>query len=379
MSGLGRIRNPERGGITIMACVLLTTLFGLAALAIGQGYLYSRSRLVYAIADSAVAAGMADLSAGNSSAAQTDATNMVDAHGSYTRTATATATTLKVVVSNSYPTFFSGLFGLTSRTVSASVTGSLNAGGPTLLALGGCGSGGVSLNGNTNLTVNGSMESNGPITYGTGPDNTTTNGNAQSPCAGQPNSMAATDTVTGSIAQAPGNFPDPFAAVPTSLPPCDYGTLGAPYNIPFGNWSAGGVLASGVYCSGGNLSISSPDVCQCIVANGVSFIATGNINFTSGGPTNPLSSISPAANMPDGIVAYSSGNGSPAIQFGNWDLTISGSLYAPNGQVMIGSQGTVTMTGSAVGNTVFLGMGNNATWTIGSPGGAGSTGWQMSQ
>jgi uncharacterized membrane protein len=372
-------RNPERGSVAVVAAALLVVLFGFAALAIGQGYLYSRSRMVYAIADSAVAAGMGDLQAGNTLTAQTDATNMVDAHGVYTRSAVATAnSSLQVTVSKSYPSFFGGLFGVSSRLVTATVTGTLNAKAPTLLALGGCAGTGVSLNGNTNMTINGNVQSNGPITYGTSPLATTTNGDAQSPCAGQPVKHAS-DTITGNTTQAAGNFNDPFLAVQTSLPPCDYGSLGSGYSIPFGNWGPGGVLAPGVYCSGANLSVTSPDPCMCIVANGVSFIATGDINFTSGGPTSPTSTISPAANMPDGIVAYSSGTGNPAVQFGNWNLTINGSLYAPHGQVMIGSQGTVVFTGSAIGDSVFLGMGAGATWTVGSPGGAAGTGWQMSQ
>ena len=47
-------RRPDSGTITIIAAALLTALMGMAALAVDLGFLYTRSRMMYAVADSAV-------------------------------------------------------------------------------------------------------------------------------------------------------------------------------------------------------------------------------------------------------------------------------------------------------------------------------------
>jgi hypothetical protein len=153
----------------------------------------------------------------------------------------------------------------------------------------------------------------------------------------------------------------------------------APYTIPGGNWSAGGVLAPGVYCSGGALNVASPDICQCMVAPGVSFIALGDVTLGDNGP----SSLSPAAGMPDNIVVYTAsttdcGVGGEAINIGFNTFTIQGSIYAPNGCVNMGDNGGLTINGSVIAKSIQIG--DNGNWTIDPNGGpGGGTVWQMSQ
>ncbi len=57
-------RRPDSGTITIIAIAMLTALMAMAGLAVDLGFLYTRSRMMYAVADSAVAVGMKDLMAG---------------------------------------------------------------------------------------------------------------------------------------------------------------------------------------------------------------------------------------------------------------------------------------------------------------------------
>jgi hypothetical protein len=370
-------RQPDRGTITVLATFLLVALFALTALAVDVGFLYTRSRMIRAVADSAVAAGMGDIINNNTAAATTDVNNVAAAYaGAYTITPTPSANQLSVRVSATYPLYFGKIFGVASKTLSFTAIGQSTPKTPALLALGGCGGPGVGLQigGGSNLTITGNVESNGPLAYQTGPANTLTNGFAESPCAGFPTSNGGWNTISGGMGPG-GPFPDPFATDPASFPPCTFGDLVNPYNIPNANWGPGGVLTPGVYCSGGALNAASIDPCMCMVANGVSFIALGAITLGD----NNASSITPAPGMPDSIVAYSAYNGAgPAVNVGFNDFTIAGSIYAPNGLINVGNNGTLTVTGSLIGSSVQLG--SNGTWNLGSsPGGGGGNNWQMLQ
>jgi hypothetical protein len=371
-------RQRERGTITVLATFLLVALFALSALAVDVGFLYTRSRMIRAVADSAVAAGMGDIINNNLTAATTDVNNVAGQYplGAYTITPTPSANQLSVTVSATYPLYFGKIFGLSSKTLSFTAIGKSTIKTPALLALGGCGGPGIGLQigGGSNLTITGNVESNGPLAYATGPALTNTSGFAESPCAGFPISNGGWNTISGGMGPG-GPFPDPFAADPASFPPCNFGDLVSQHDVPNANWGPGGVLTPGVYCSGGSLNASSIDPCMCMVANGVSFIALGPITLGD----NDASSITPAPGMPDNIVAYSAWNGAgPAVNVGFNDFTISGSIYAPNGLINVGNNGTLTVTGSLIGSSVQLG--SNGTWKLGSnPAGGGGNNWQMLQ
>jgi hypothetical protein len=370
-------RQPDRGTITVLATFLLVALFGLTALAVDVGFLYTRSRMIRAVADSAVAAGMGDIVNNNTAAATTDVNNFATAYtGIYTITPTPSASQLSVTVSATYPLYFGRIFGLNSKLLSFTAIGKSTPRTPALLALGACGGPGIGLqiNGGSNLTISGNVESNGPLAYQTGPTLTTTSGFAESPCAGSPTSNGPWNTISGGMGPG-GPFPDPFATDPASFPPCNFGNLVTQQDPPPGNWGPGGVLAPGVYCSGGSLNASSPDPCMCMVATGVSFIALGAITLGD----NNASSITPAPGMPDNIVAYSAYTGAgPAVNVGFNDFTVAGSIYAPGGLINVGNNGILTVTGSLIGASVQLG--SNGTWNLGStPGGGGGNNWQMFQ
>jgi Flp pilus assembly protein TadG len=382
-------RDPERGSIAVIVVVVLFVLFGFAALAVDTGFLYTRSRTLQAAADSAVAAGMTDLQAGNLTTAKNDATNMASAFATangYTLTTNSTtgstSSQLQITLAMNEPMFFGSIFGFHSKSLTARAAGLLSGvSAPAILALGGCGTGtGINDQGNGPMTINGDVESNGNLSFSNGPSNPVTgSGVASSPCAGQPNLGSGNTSFTGGTAPG-GPFPDPFAAAPSSLPTCTYGTLASTWSIPFAQWGAGGVLPPGVYCSGGDLNVTSPAACQCIVANNVSFIAHGIITLQS----NADSTITANPAMPDGIVAYTSAAGTcgsgQQILLGSQGFVINGSLYAPNGCVRAGSQGIVTINGSIIGKDVAIGASSSALWTLDpSGGGGGGASWQMVQ
>ncbi len=368
-------RGPDGGTITIMAIFLLATLMGMAALAVDLGFLYTRSRMMYAVADSAVAVGMKDLVTGNSSSISGDISDIAGKYGgAYAITPSTTATQVQVTVTATYPLFFARMLGFPSRTLTVVAIGTKNASPPPILALGsGCG-GGVTINGQGAMTVNGDVESNGTLTFATGPPGPDINGSALGGCG--PVTKNPWDTVTGTVGTG-GPFTDPFS--PYVLPACTFGnTMSA---NPIAGWDMSTTpptLPPGVYCSNGPLQLISP---------GTGFTATGVTLISIGGTiqigASSQSTITPNPSSPNGVVAYSTAGGgcTPGAIFsggpaGPDSLTIGGALYAPNGCVNVQQNGPMSI-GSLVGNTVNIA--NNSAWTIGSLGGGGGNAWQMSQ
>ncbi len=91
------------------------------------------------------------------------------------------------------------------------------------------------------------------------------------------------------------------------------------------------------------------------------------------------SSITANPRSPNGIVAYSTATGGNAIFVGgpaHQPMTIGGALYAPGGEVSVQSNGPMT-SGPLVGSSLFVG--DYDSWTIGTVGPSGGSGWQMFQ
>ena len=135
-------RRPDGGTITIMAIFMLTALMAMAGLAVDLGFLYTRSRMMYAVADSAVAIGMKDLVGGASSSISTDISNIAGQYpiGAYTISSSVSGgNQLTVTVRHTYPLFFAKMLGFPSKTMTVVAIGKSNVPPPALLALGnGC-------------------------------------------------------------------------------------------------------------------------------------------------------------------------------------------------------------------------------------------------
>ena len=354
----------------MLATFLLVALFALSALAVDVGFLYTRSRMIHAVADSAVAAGMGDIVAGNTAAATTDVNNLAAQYnpGTYTITPTPTASQLSVTVSATYPLYFAKIFGLNSKVLTVTAIGKKGIPTPALLALGtACGSGvGVTINGSGGMTVKGDVDSNGILDFGTGPPGAQITGSAQTLCAGGPLKGGTPgqwpwDTVTGTYGSVGSPFADPFA--PFTPPTCTWGTLTSGGDPTAGHWTLkSGVtykLDPGVYCTTSNLTANGPG--QGVDATGVTFVLMGGTLQIG---VNVSSTFSAAAGSPNNIIAYTSFTGScsagPAINIGGpagalYSLTMTGSFYAPNGCINAGSNSATTLTGSFIGNEVELG------------------------
>ena len=389
-------RRPDAGTITVLATFLLVALFALSALAVDVGFLYTRSRMIRAVADSAVAAGMGDIMAGSTTAATTDVNNLAAQYGgayTFTLTPAPTASQLSVQVSATYPLYFAKIFGLSSKQLTFTAVGKKGITPPALLALGNVCNGGVGLtiNGSGGMTVNGDVDSNGKLDFETGgpPGGAHINGSALTPCSGGPLTHGSAgqstyDTVTGTYGNGP-TVTDPFA--PYTIPTCDYGSTSTGGDPTSGHWSVETAVRNkldpGVYCTTSNLSISGGGA-QAVNATGCTFIVIGGtiqigLNYTS--------IFSAAADSPNNVIAYTTYSGlcsaGPAINLGgpaatsSETLTMTGSLYAPNGCINAGANNATTIVGSFIGNEVEVG--DYGAWTIGTGAGGAGTGWQMLQ
>jgi hypothetical protein len=355
-------RNRERGAVVIIIVALWMTLFGLAALAIDIGFLRQNSRSLQTVADSAVMAGLRVLPSSQSTAIA-NATMMTTANGySSGVTVTATSTQLTVVIAATQPRFFGAIFGMPAKTLHATSIGRISPPAPAIVALGGCGTAGLTINGGGVLNINGIVESNGPLSYSTGPASTTTTGAVQSACA-VPSSNGPWNNFPGGRGIG-GPFANPFAAVTTAMFACTVGSLGSGGDIPGGRW-VGTTLLPGVYCSSGDLNLNGPGT--SFIATGVTLVSLGHITIGANG----ASTLSAAAGAPNNIVAYalSAGTcgGGPAVNVGNNSLTITGSIYAPNGCINAGGT-DMTVNGSFIAAAVNLG--DYGPWTF-NPGGGG--------
>jgi hypothetical protein len=393
-------RRADSGAITVLATFLLLTLFAMAALAVDVGFLYTRSRMIYAVADAIVAAGMGDIVNGSQASATTDVTNMASQYsGVYTVTSSTTASQLSVTVSATYPMYFGKIFGLASKTISVTAVGQSTAPAPAVLALGNsCTGVGATINGQGGMTVNGNIEGNGLVDFGTGSPNgcgppptggAHITGSALSGCAGGPLKSGTAgqycwDTVTGTYGTG-GPFADPFA--PFAVPTCNFGSTSTGGDPTSGHWTVETAVMNkldpGVYCTTSDLNITGGGA-QAVDATGVTFIDIGGtINIG----LNYSSTFSAAASSPNGVIAYTTFAGScsagAAINLGGPSatstetLTMLGSLYAPNGCINAGANDATTIVGSFIGNEVNVG--DFGAWTIGPGGAAGGNTWQMLQ
>jgi Flp pilus assembly protein TadG len=364
-SQLPRGGRGQRGSVALIVAASMTFLFALGALAVDAGFMYTRERSLQAVADAAALAGGNGLSNGTSTAL---ATAMATINGYTNGVAGNTvaisypvAQQIRVTVSSAQAPVFGRIFGLGSKTMTATSIATKPPNNPAIWAGGGCGaSTGVALGGGP-FTITGDIDGNGKLgdyTGGGDVDNGTVTGNPACPPAawrgpvGQP---------TGGIGTGPAT-PNPWGYSIMSFPACTYGNLtvpGPPLAI------STGTVPPGVYCNNGDIDLGTGSP---IVALGVTFLATGDINIGSGAITN----MTPAAGC-NNLIAFSTAaddcvSGHPAINVGNTNAVLNGSFYAPNGCINMGGPG-FTINGSLVGNEVNV---SGPSWTINAGGGAGS-------
>jgi hypothetical protein len=393
-------RNTERGAIAIVIAAMWMTLFGIAALAVDFGYLYTRQRGLQAVSDAAVTAAMPIYRDSGTAPARTRALAVASANGYTTSGNTvvdanevAANSQFRVRVSRVFPTFFGGLFGISQKQIVATSIGRLDPGSGVAAIhtnSASCADFGFTVQGNTPLNIVGNVESNGVLSIGwlnascyPAPSAICRiSGTARAPCPGNPQNPSSF-TVSGGIANV-GGFPDPFAAttLATLTPLCTGGTNtatplgGLPWNPEAGGCNS---LPPGVYCSSADINVSPPGPGMSICAPGVTFVSAGAVII---GANNNIT-LSAAAGVPNNLIVFAGGSGGgPTINMGSaGTYTMTGSFYAPLGHINGGggNVGGFQLAGSIVGYTIFLGMDPGGTWNITGGGGPSGSGWSLYQ
>lgn len=368
-------RRSDGGTITIMAVALLTTLMGMAALGVDLGFMYTRSRMLYAVADSAVYVGMKDLAAGKSNAQiGTDIADMAGKYSGYTisLTPSPTTTTVTVKVVATYPLFFGKMIGIPSKTMTVVTAATRPLPVPPILALGNtCGTG-VTIFGQGVLQVDGDIQTNGSVTMSTGPTGPRVLGDVTAGCG--PVTLGPGATATGTVGTG-GPFTDPFSPFGLTSASCTKGSFTTSYFISLSDWDQTKTpvkLNPGIYCSNAVLGVTSPGPGNGFDLTDVTLVSTGGLVQIQAGDA---STMTPNPASPNGIIAYSTGDiaiTGPASK----TFDMGGSFYAPNGNVSIQQNGPYTM-GSIVAKTVTINDNND--WEIGVGSTGGSNNWQMTQ
>jgi hypothetical protein len=372
-AGIASVDRRERGSIAIVMAASMTFLFAMGALAVDAGFMYTRERSLQAVTDAAALAGGRGMTDGTYT---TRASDMATKNG-YTNgvsgntvvVSSPAAKQIQVTITSTQTPIFGHIFGLGSKTMTATSIAAAAPNAPAIWAGGGCGSStGLSLNGGP-FTITGDLESNGPLTdYTGGGDMDTGSVTNSNLCAPPTPWRGPVGQPTGGESQTPPTT-DPWGYNIMSFPACTFGNLTVP-NLPLS--ISTGVVPPGVYCNDGDIDLGTGSP---IVALGVTFLATGDINIGSGAITN----MTPAAGC-NNLIAFSTAadscvSGHPAINVGNSNAVLNGSFYAPNGCLNMGGPG-FTINGSLVGNEVNLA---GPSWTIDAGGGGGGGGLTLYQ
>jgi len=398
-------RDRERGAVALLVAVMWTALFGMAVLAVDFGYLYTKKRGMQGAVDGALKAAMPVFMANGggtagANAALTRAQAVAFLSGFQNSEVTSItglpASQFGIKIQRSHPTFFGGLFGIGTKTLSAQGTGELTGGSGGAAIWAGdpsaCGAQwdlttGLDIRGNGFLTVNGDVQSKNKIHFGnpaatcnnptvcqvTG---TVTNGSGcmfwNDAGAGPTGNITVGGTASGSPA-------DPINQTLLTLnSKCDFGTMftvGAP---PAWAPEAGGcnALPSGVYCSNSTIQVIPPGPAGSICPVVASFFSAADVMIMTNGNVD-LTPVPKAL----GIVVYSNQilGGPTAILMtsgAGGTVNLRGKLYAPGGKIDLQTDTTNLVVGDTVaGRVVNIALGNGASWVF-NGGGGGGTGWR---
>lgn len=413
MPTLPNRRNRELGAIAIIIAFAWTALFGMAVLAIDFGYLYAKRRGVQAVADAALRASMptwVDAYPSGLSAATAKANLVASANGYVNGGGTAITTTqdvgnnlYTVSVSRMYPTFIGGVFGLSGKTVTGKATGRRNASSAgaaihanNAAACPGSQTWGLGLHiegTNPILTINGNVESNTQVYFGTGVGSTIT-GTVKSPCTPLGATFnPASATITGGDNGIGAPYADPINVTVDSLNAfCSFGTS---VNTPmlFGTliWTNTGgpggcdTPNEGVFCSNSDITVAPEGSMSICPGSRATFITRGRVQVGA----NTAIRLQPATGAPNNLIiaAYSNAGlasctGGPDLNLGSaGTFNLTGNVYVPNGCIQVGGGdiGGFTMTGSLVAKNISMNPSPLTNWTFAGAGGGGGGGWTVYQ
>ena len=304
-----------------------------------------------------------------------------------------------VTITKTHPTFFGGIFGMSSKTITATASGQLTGSvpGPAIYAKDASACAGqwawgfgFNVTGGGLFKINGNVESNNKIHIEVGDPSCDgvlcqINGAAHSACTVF-NDAPAAFGITGGTLGGPGA--DPLAAntLATLDAFCTSGNTATPFaGLPW-QPEVGGCnpLTTGVYCAVDAINVTPPGPGESICPSTASFISAATVGIMADGSID----ITAHPSVPNLILAYAGGVSAPGcgrsterIQLANGPgtlYTLNGSVYAPNGCINVGT-GTpgFTMTGILDGLDISVAMGPGQPWTFNGPGGLGGPTWRI--
>jgi hypothetical protein len=398
---LRRSRSEQGGQSLVLVSLAMGVALGFAAISIDVASWYQKHHKAQVVADAAALAAancLANPGVGPSGDECNSSTDVSDAQQVAVNYAAmngvqisasnvsinTTTDTVKVTASSSSPTFFSRLIGIKTTTESAASTAGWSSATSTACTSAeqsagqcyaiytqdaSCGSTDGWLTGSTSETITGAIHSQGTINFGSGGGQFTFNGpityssgnctvtvpqnslpmKAQSPTAGDNQSSsfwplnyatvfaACTSTCTTSAAtNGVSGSPSYCTQATTSSSGFTFGWINNSNQEP----------ASGnVYCSIGSGTPSNPATWNGPITftNGASAGSSGSpVAVTMiGGYVNATSSTLYLAPGVSNCLVYATdtdaASGSDAIEFGNGNYSLGGTLFAPNGTINLNS------------------------------------------
>jgi Flp pilus assembly protein TadG len=407
-----KMYSDERGSIAVLAALSLTVLMSFLALAIDVGNLYYTQRQLQTLADSAAMAGALEYDAcsgtKNCSVMQTAATTAFTENGYtsptlYTQCAATSGTTgqilltlnnapcalgsvsndpnygqanyVEAVVSEKVPTYFAGIFGITSVSISARAEAGKS------LPTGPC----MDVTGTSGQTL--TLNSGSSITDATGANCGVWVDSSGAPAVME-NSGATVNVgsynVKGSVTDNGGNYtpvpttgaslvPDPFAAeitagtltVPTqpATSTTNVGTVSAATTLQPGtytglNFNGSGytvTLAPGLYYFTGGINVGGVN----LTGTGVTiYMASGQLNMNS---ASQMTLSAPTTGPQAGMLIWEAANNSSQMNLDSAsNSSWKGAIYVPDAQLTLNGGSTAAAYGMVVAQSVMM----NSTLTL---------------
>jgi Flp pilus assembly protein TadG len=347
-SAVGRGRH--RGQILIVFALMLPVLIGLVGLGIDSAALYWTRRDMQGVADLAALAGALDLPFDPLAAASAARANaLANGFGGAITVTTPLAgdpSRIEVVITRSVDTYFMGVFGFETVTVTARAVAERHPPSDPAAVF----TGGTHCGGSTALTwaasyvqVTGRVHANGTVWWSG--NNSTVDGHVGYRCSwsmtGNGNWFAQGPTLTGQR-HAPFSFT--LADFPCTFSRAGTFDLTTESSVWVGDDPASGQLRPGVYCATGSSAYLR------LVADDVS----GNVTLVSTGRVTVIGERLSLTAFRHDVLAFADVDTSNALRVVATGGTMTGNLLAPHGTANVTGREYFTLSGSILGHTAYI-------------------------
>lgn len=387
--------RDERGQATVLVGLCITSLCGMAALSVDVGMMFRAKRVSQNAADAAAIAGAMEQPYGDwltaAKAAATDNGLTDGVNGVTVSVTNPTGSTIKVVVTQSAPTYFMKAFHINAMSVNARATAALGPGSGCIFTLNQSGVD-VGLSGTGNLT----MPDCGVLVDSASAKALSLTGGSSisakyigivgnySDSSNSPNSLvpipvtgiaAASDPLAGKVSP-PSYDPsacqgDPHPTTTVTIGPTDP-TVPICYNglsiSGGGNVTLrpGTYVINGAFSSSGSTSVSTEDPTACGCDPGVTFYLpapNGSVSLTGTGGLSiqaPCTGTTTCSSAYDGILFYQDPLDTNSMKIaGSSSAVIKGIVYEPGGSLSLSGSAGSQFYMNMVVNALSI-SGNNA-------------------